>query len=102
MSLGLMLAAVACLFLFKDYLASVVFVVALNYKQMELYHALPFFSYLLGRCLFCSSWTKSAGKLTAISLTVIATYSVIWLPFLVLAMSEDPILQVCSKFLAKL
>ena len=36
-------------------LASFLFTSSLNYKQMELYHALPFFFYLLGLCLFKSS-----------------------------------------------
>ena len=95
MSLGLMLAAVACLFNFKDCLASILFVAALNYKQMELYHALPFFCYLLGRCVLCSSWSNSIGKLTSIGITVIATFVIIWLPFLMFPMSHDPVLQVC-------
>lgn len=34
--------------------ASILFCMALNYKQMELYHALPFFFYLLGLSLFKS------------------------------------------------
>ena len=96
MSLGLMMAATACLFHFHDYLASILFVAALNYKQMELYHALPFFSYLLGRCLLCSSWSKFVGKLATIGALVIATFCFIWLPFLLLPMSQDPFLQVCS------
>ena len=32
--------------------ASVLFMLAVSYKQMELYHALPFFFYLLGKCAF--------------------------------------------------
>lgn len=94
MSLGLLIAAVACLFNFKDCLASILFVAALNYKQMELYHALPFFFYLLGRCILCSSWSQSIGKLATIGITVIATFVIIWLPFLILPMSDDPVLQI--------
>jgi len=48
-SLGLMIAAVAAAFKAKDCLSSFLFVCALNYKQMELYHALPFFFYFLGK-----------------------------------------------------
>lgn len=35
---------------------SICFSLALNYKQMELYHALPFFCYLLGWCL--QKWSR--------------------------------------------
>uniref|UniRef100_A0A8C3T9X4 Alpha-1,3-glucosyltransferase n=1 Tax=Chelydra serpentina TaxID=8475 RepID=A0A8C3T9X4_CHESE len=33
-----------------DLLGSLAFCLAINYKQMELYHSLPFFCYLLGKC----------------------------------------------------
>ena len=33
----------------RDILGSIFFCLALNYKQMELYHALPFFFYLLAK-----------------------------------------------------
>ena len=89
-----MVAAVACLFEFKDHLASILFVAALNYKQMELYHALPFFFYLLGRCVLSKSWVKAFAKLFTLSITVIATFVLIWLPFIVNPMFQDPILQV--------
>ncbi|GLH04673.1 Alpha-1,3-glucosyltransferase [Gryllus bimaculatus] len=50
-SLGLTVAAVAALYRGFELSASILFCFALNYKQMELYHALPFFCYLLGSCL---------------------------------------------------
>lgn len=50
-SLGLALWGVLGLGLGWDALASIAFSLALNYKQMELYHALPFFCYLLGKCI---------------------------------------------------
>ncbi|XP_017855171.2 probable dolichyl pyrophosphate Man9GlcNAc2 alpha-1,3-glucosyltransferase isoform X2 [Drosophila busckii] len=46
-SLGLAAAAIAAVLYNKNYVAAFAFTLALNYKQMELYHALPFFSYLL-------------------------------------------------------
>lgn len=42
-SLGLVIFATTCLLKEKNILSSVLFCAALNYKQMELYHALPFF-----------------------------------------------------------
>ena len=94
MSLGLMIAAVACLFQFKDNVASILFVAALNYKQMELYHALPFFSYLLGRCTLCSTRSKGFRKLVTVGLTVIGTFFVLWLPFLLHPRAGNQSLQV--------
>ena len=48
-SLGLFVLAVAFILRDRNFLASMAFVLALSYKQMELYHALPFFFYLLGK-----------------------------------------------------
>ena len=81
-SLGLFTLAVAFILKNRDLCASVAFVLALNYKQMELYHALPFFFYLLGKCVRCEqSWLKSLFQLCKIGLTVISTFGLIWWPF---------------------
>ncbi|KAJ8956292.1 hypothetical protein NQ318_015028 [Aromia moschata] len=50
-SLGLAILATVCLLHDRNISASVLFCLALNYKQMELYHALPFFLYLLSTCV---------------------------------------------------
>lgn len=50
-SLGFALWGVLGLGFGWDAFGSVAFCLALNYKQMELYHALPFFCYLLGKCI---------------------------------------------------
>jgi alpha-1,3-glucosyltransferase len=78
-SLGFFIAAVTFLSRGYDLSGSVFFVLALNYKQMELYHAVPFFAYLLGRCVFVK---KSFVKLLAIAATVLTTFAIIWSPFL--------------------
>lgn len=56
MSLGLMIWAVNLAS--KDHLccSSILFVLALNYKQMELYHSTAFFFYFLGK-IFSSNLT---------------------------------------------
>lgn len=82
MSLGLFTLAMA--FVMKDGVlkASVAFVMALSYKQMELYHALPFFFYFLGLCLKKEqSWLSAFLKLVKIGVTVILTFGIIWWPF---------------------
>lgn len=50
-SLGLFLLAVTALAQQSFCKAAIFFSLALNYKQMELYHALPIFLYLLKACL---------------------------------------------------
>jgi alpha-1,3-glucosyltransferase len=46
-SLGLTVFAIAAIISDRNLIGSGLFVLAINYKQMELYHALPFFVYLL-------------------------------------------------------
>ncbi|XP_024892445.1 probable dolichyl pyrophosphate Man9GlcNAc2 alpha-1,3-glucosyltransferase isoform X1 [Temnothorax curvispinosus] len=83
-SLGLFVAAVAVIVQDSFVVSSVLFVLALNYKQMELYHALPFFFYILGRHTpgKTRSWSHCVRMLTCISLAVLLTFYVIWIPFL--------------------
>lgn len=81
-SLGLFILAVAFIIKDLDLLASMAFVMALSYKQMELYHSLPFFFYLLGQCLRKQpSWSKAFMKLMSIGLVVLVTFGVTWWPF---------------------
>ncbi|RWS22654.1 dolichyl pyrophosphate Man9GlcNAc2 alpha-1:3-glucosyltransferase-like protein [Leptotrombidium deliense] len=80
-SLGLTLFAVIFLESGSLIFGSLAFCLALNYKQMSLYHALPFFAYLLGISLKQQSIKNCLRMLSAISLTVIVTFYVIWLPF---------------------
>ena len=85
-SLGLMMAACAALFRNWDALGSALFVCAINYKQMEMYHSLPFFFFLLGKCwMECAqkSFVSAAARLAKIGLAVIATFFLIWAPFIV-------------------
>ncbi|XP_011869265.1 PREDICTED: probable dolichyl pyrophosphate Man9GlcNAc2 alpha-1,3-glucosyltransferase [Vollenhovia emeryi] len=83
-SLGLFVAAVAVIVQDSFVVSSVLFVLALNYKQMELYHALPFFFYILGRHTpgKTRSWSHCVRRLTRVSLAVLLTFYVIWMPFL--------------------
>ena len=83
-SLGLFLAAVGFVMKNRDNVGSVLFVAALSYKQMELYHALPFFSFLLGKCLHQKTVSQKLLKLIKISLSVITAFVIIWSPFLYL------------------
>jgi len=94
-SLGLFIAAVSAIFNHRDCLGSLLFTLALNYKQMELYHALPFFFYLLARCNQQPSVGKKIGKLIVIGLTVLVTFGIIWFPFIRFGL--DSVLQVLIR-----
>uniref|UniRef100_A0AAY5EXR6 Alpha-1,3-glucosyltransferase n=1 Tax=Electrophorus electricus TaxID=8005 RepID=A0AAY5EXR6_ELEEL len=81
-SLGLALWGVVGLGSGWDLLGSLAFTLALNYKQMELYHSLPFFCYLLGKCIKQGLVGRGLFLLLKISLSVLATFALCWLPFL--------------------
>ncbi|XP_012287110.1 dolichyl pyrophosphate Man9GlcNAc2 alpha-1,3-glucosyltransferase [Orussus abietinus] len=82
-SLGFFIGAVTAILKDMPIVGSILFVLALNYKQMELYHALPFFFYILG----CNtpgrkkSFKSCFYTLTCVSLAVIITFALIWVPF---------------------
>lgn len=91
-SLGFFMVAVWAIMCDRDLLASAFFVFALNYKQMELYHAFPFFFYLLAKT-FASSDRKDVGfstkrlvnalsKLALLGVVVLGLFIIIWLPWL--------------------
>ncbi|XP_077441227.1 dolichyl pyrophosphate Man9GlcNAc2 alpha-1,3-glucosyltransferase [Vanacampus margaritifer] len=81
-SLGFALWAVVALGLGWDGLGSMAFSLALNYKQMELYHALPFFCYLLGKCVKKGLMRQGLLMLLKVAATVLVTFALCWFPFL--------------------
>ncbi|XP_069009262.1 dolichyl pyrophosphate Man9GlcNAc2 alpha-1,3-glucosyltransferase [Embiotoca jacksoni] len=81
-SLGFALWGVLALGLGWDAFGSLAFCLALNYKQMELYHALPFFCYLLGKCIKVGLMGRGLFLLVRIAATVLVTFALCWLPFL--------------------
>uniref|UniRef100_H2M3G8 Alpha-1,3-glucosyltransferase n=1 Tax=Oryzias latipes TaxID=8090 RepID=H2M3G8_ORYLA len=81
-SLGLALWGILGLGLGWDALGSIAFSLALNYKQMELYHALPFFCYLLGKCFKAGLIGHGFFLLVRIAAAVVVTFALCWLPFL--------------------
>lgn len=95
-SLGLTVLAITCIFKDANKIGAFFFVLALNYKQMELYHALPFFCYLFAKCIapistnenktkssnFTARLLKSAWLFGTLGAIVLITFGVIWLPWL--------------------
>ncbi|KAJ0099239.1 hypothetical protein Patl1_21464 [Pistacia atlantica] len=78
-SLGLTVGAIAAVLSQKDLVASFLFTLALNHKQMSAYFAPAFFSHLLGKCLRCKNPLLEVIKL---GLVVIGTFAVVWWPYL--------------------
>ncbi|XP_032971539.1 dolichyl pyrophosphate Man9GlcNAc2 alpha-1,3-glucosyltransferase isoform X2 [Rhinolophus ferrumequinum] len=64
-----------------DLLGSLAFCLAINYKQMELYHSLPFFCFLLGKCFKKGLKGKGFVLLIKLACTVVASFILCWLPF---------------------
>uniref|UniRef100_A0AAQ6IRL7 Alpha-1,3-glucosyltransferase n=1 Tax=Anabas testudineus TaxID=64144 RepID=A0AAQ6IRL7_ANATE len=93
-SLGFFLWGAVALGLGWDSLGSMAFCLALNYKQMELYHALPFFCYLLGKCIKLGLIGRGLFLLVRIAVTVLVTFALCWLPFL---SDPDQALQVVRR-----
>nr|XP_028589065.1 dolichyl pyrophosphate Man9GlcNAc2 alpha-1,3-glucosyltransferase isoform X6 [Podarcis muralis] len=93
-SLGFALWGVLCLSYDLDLLGSIAFCLALNYKQMELYHSLPFFSYLLGKCFKKGLVGKGLLLLTKLGFTVGVSFALCWLPF---CTDVEQILQVFRR-----
>ncbi|XP_065899905.1 dolichyl pyrophosphate Man9GlcNAc2 alpha-1,3-glucosyltransferase-like [Dysidea avara] len=90
-SLGLALFGVVAVVHDWDLVGSVAFMLSLNYKQMELYHALPFFFYLLGKSLYCPN---RMIKIVKLGTMVIGIFIVCWLPYL---SSQADVLQVLHR-----
>ena len=70
------------------WLGSISFVLALNFKQMGLYYALPIFFFILGKLFTGGKRDRSHGIFNSLSnlgitaLIVIGTFVIIWLPWL--------------------
>lgn len=84
-SLGLFVLSVTAILKNNLLIASFFFCSALSYKQMELYHSVPFFFYFLGLCwneIKIKSFNAGILKLCTIGLTVVLSFIVIWFPFI--------------------
>lgn len=87
-SLGLFLwATFFVIAIENDILCTIFFILALNYKQMELYHALPFFFYLLRKCSLNIPPNKSKLKYVVtrfykLAITVLSCFIIIWYPLM--------------------
>ncbi|KVI00110.1 Glycosyl transferase, ALG6/ALG8 [Cynara cardunculus var. scolymus] len=90
-SLGLTLGAVSAILHDKDLVASFLFSLALNHKQMSAYFVPAFFSHLLGKCLKRQNPLFEVSKL---GMVVVGTFALVWWPYL---HSRVAILEVLSR-----
>ncbi|ORX88995.1 ALG6, ALG8 glycosyltransferase [Basidiobolus meristosporus CBS 931.73] len=90
--LGLTAWAVVCFLCDLDVIGSVMFCLALSFKQMALYYALPIFAYLLGKCI--KRRTEGFFLLIKLGITVVLTLGVCLAPFLT---STSDLLQVAHR-----
>ncbi|XP_005183187.2 probable dolichyl pyrophosphate Man9GlcNAc2 alpha-1,3-glucosyltransferase [Musca domestica] len=93
-SLGLMLVAIAAVLQDAYVWAAFFFSLALNYKQMELYHALPFFVMLLRVSLNGNTFAHKMVTLFKIATMTLATFAMLWLPWL---KSKDLVMTVIHR-----
>jgi alpha-1,3-glucosyltransferase len=93
-SLGLTLWAIVFLNKKKTILASIAFSLAINYKQISMYHSLAFFFYILGSCFKKPNVTSKFLSLCTAGTAVVGTFAVCWLPFL---SENDDAKQVLSR-----
>ncbi|XP_076812639.1 dolichyl pyrophosphate Man9GlcNAc2 alpha-1,3-glucosyltransferase-like [Clavelina lepadiformis] len=93
-SLGLFILTVIAFDKKMFLLGSVFFCLSLNYKQMELFHSLPVFFFLLGVALKKRNWIKSIFMLGMLGITVIVSFGILWMPYL---SSTDSMLQVLNR-----
>ena len=104
-SLGLALWGVLGVLTSHDILGSIAFSLALNYKQMELYHAMPFFFFLLGKAVRRSrnprnvneiGWMKVCSTIMKLGLTVVLVFAACWMPFFITG-GLDGVVQVLKR-----
>jgi alpha-1,3-glucosyltransferase len=87
--IGLSLWAIVAIFHGKDVVGSVLFCLALNFKQMALYYAPVFFFILLRKCIEKMTYMKSFYHLFKIGISVIFTFVALWWPFCVYAAENE-------------
>ncbi|KHJ83529.1 ALG6, ALG8 glycosyltransferase family protein [Oesophagostomum dentatum] len=84
-SLALFLLSFMLLTWQRRIFGSIAFVLALNYKQMELYHALPIFVFILSRCLkrpLLSNFLESVTALSKVAVAVLLSFGILWFPLI--------------------
>lgn len=77
-SLGLTVAAVIALLSNQMSLTAILFTLAVNHKQMSLYHAIPFFMYMIATVVVRRGDLFTCFRVGS---TILSTIGLLWLPF---------------------
>lgn len=93
-SLGLSAAAATAISAGHHLLASCLFSLALNHKQMTLFFAPAFFAHLLGCCLHRPGLMNKVYGVGRLGVVVVLTFAVCWSPYLT---SVESVLQVLRR-----
>jgi len=87
----------------SDVIASVLFCLALNWKQMGLYYAPAVFSYLLGKCFHRSeNWRKTLVNIAILGATVVGTFFLMFYPFYHFREQNESIFEVYGPIVQRL
>ncbi|CAH0479787.1 unnamed protein product [Peronospora belbahrii] len=97
--LGFAALGVALILQNHELLGSICYCLSLNFKQMALYYAPAFGVYLLARCLYRELCILHLVKL---SVVVIATFTLMWLPLCKYASAEDTCLSTMAQVLHRI
>ena len=84
-----------------DYVGSIMFALALNFKQMTLYYAPVFFIALIRKCAMKNTPVAKVTHFFCIGITVVLTFAILWIPFCVSSYSTyscaDTLLTILSR-----
>lgn len=92
--MGLVLWAIIAMSKGKQIIASLLFTLALSYKQMSLYYSLPFFWYIASSNLRVKPLWKGLRNIILVGLSVTTTLILIFSPYL---FNKDNLLQVMRR-----
>lgn len=94
MCLGLTALGVALIMQGHEFLGSISYCLALNFKQMALYYAPAFGVFLLARCFYRKMCILHLIKL---AVAVIVTFALMWSPFCVYTSTGETCLSTMAQ-----
>jgi alpha-1,3-glucosyltransferase len=99
--IGFTLLGAVCIQRDLDVMSSVLFCLALNFKQMALYYSPVFFFVLLRKCLLKPTPLRSMIHLAKVGSAVVVSFAVLWAPFCVYRRADatcaESLLQIVSR-----
>ncbi|DBA03458.1 TPA: hypothetical protein N0F65_002866 [Lagenidium giganteum] len=97
--LGFTALAVALILRGHEFLGSISYCLALNFKQMALYYAPAFGVFLLARCIYRPNFVVHIIKL---AVAVVATFALLWAPFCLVVAKDQTCLSSIGQVLHRI